>query len=128
MFVVSERPRSTFSPLIDCFVISRGSWPISVIVKSGGEEPTYRRWTPLGDFSVSYYGIPRLVVEVCSDRYEIKDRHRMFVQGASVVRLVNHMLEGKTFILPSIYIHATVAHCCFLYEKDDKKVSDRSAI
>jgi len=106
---------------------SRGSWPISVIVKTDGEEPTYRRWTPLSDFSISYNGIPRLVVEVCSDRHGIKDHHRMFVQGAGVVRLINYMLQGKTFILPCIYIHATAAQCYFLYEKDDKKVYNKKS-
>jgi len=65
------------------------------------------------------------VVEVCSDRHGIKDHHRMFVQGAGVVRLINYMLQGKTFILPCIYIHATAAQCYFLYEKDDKKVYNK---
>jgi len=101
----------------------QGSWDIPMIVEIRGEheDRKFRRWTPVSDFSVSLNSIPHIIAEVCSDKVGRKDRRRMLVQGASVVRLVNDIRDTKEFILLAIYFLKTEAECYFLYEEKNTK-------
>ncbi len=92
------------------------------------EDRKFRRWTPVSDFSVSLNTIPHIIAEVCSDEVGRKDRRRMLVQGASVVRLVNCIRDTKEFILLAIYFLKTEAVCYFLYEGKYTKVSELSSL
>jgi hypothetical protein len=103
------------------FTVKLGeSWPLHLIIRVGIKYFTY---TPRSDFLVLKYGLPRVAVEVnsTSPGTDLVDRHRLLVQGASIVRFANGRLSAyqtkKNYIFMAIYIsHNTVAECFFLYQ------------
>ncbi|KLO08979.1 kinase-like protein [Schizopora paradoxa] len=82
----------------------------------------YTKWTPRCDFAVMLNNIPRLVLEVSSQR-NCADRLRMMVYGGIVVRLANSILKShgreKKFVLMAIYMVKKDAECYLLYQPTD---------
>ena len=97
-------------PLRGLISIIRGTqWPFPLVVKVLNTSCTY---TPMSDFLVTKDLLPRLLIEVNSTSQDKppQDRHRMLVQGASVVRFANHFIDAysvdKKFTLVAIYMRA----------------------
>ncbi|KAH9041658.1 kinase-like domain-containing protein [Lactarius pseudohatsudake] len=82
-------------------------WPFSLLIKVG---QVYHTYTPKSDFLALKSGLPRMAVKVDSnitDRPGV-DRDRLMLQGASVVRFANTILDTykteKNFVFVAIYI------------------------
>ncbi|KAL4260995.1 hypothetical protein AB1N83_009025 [Pleurotus pulmonarius] len=107
-FLLTCRPEVTAT-------LDTSHWPFPLIMKAesmpGGSE--IRSYLPRSDFSLSYLGLPRVLVEVNSTAVSASGRTppdlvRMLLCGASVVRFANGFMDPfkqhKDFVLAAIYI------------------------
>ncbi|KAH8990320.1 hypothetical protein EDB92DRAFT_1999275 [Lactarius akahatsu] len=83
------------------------SWPFSLVIKVGQVYHTYKSTS---DFLALKFGLPRMAVEVDSNLPDrpAMDHHCLMLQGASVVRFANTILDmysiEKNFVFVAIYI------------------------
>lgn len=80
-------------------------WPIGLICYDT-VNPGARQYEPTSDFWLALHSVPVIVAEVDSNS-DGRDRIRMLVQGASLVRLVNKLLselkQTQDFVLMAVY-------------------------
>ena len=109
-------------------------WPFPLIMKAeampGGSE--IRSYLPRSDFSLSYRGLPRVLVVVNSTAVSASGRTppdlvRMLLCGASVVRFANGFMDPfkqhKDFVLAAIYIpQSAFVKWHTLYQKKGQEV------
>jgi len=93
----------------DLTSVIRGTepWPFSFIIQVSGVYYTFR---PRSDLLLLANLLPRLLVQANSTSSgSPRDRHRMLIQGASVVRFTNSFVNAysanRTFILVAVFIH-----------------------
>lgn len=81
-----------------------------------------RRYEPHSDFHFDLDGLPYVILEVCSDKLRERDKTRMLVQAACLVRLGNSFsLEADAcpFVVMAIYVGADLqATRYFLYQSN----------
>ncbi|KAI9443372.1 hypothetical protein H4582DRAFT_1924231 [Lactarius indigo] len=105
--------------------LGQDPWPFQLIVQVGRkkENHTYR---PRSDFLISKFGLPRVAVEVDSNRLDRPaiDFYRLLLQGASIVRLANTLdtYKDKSFVFVAVYISSTgVAYRYILYQEKNSR-------
>ena len=86
------------------------TWPFNLLVKVNKELYTY---SPKSDFVVLKFQVPRLAVQVNSHirNKDPVESYRLMLQGASIVRFANMMLDAfkheKNFVFMAAYISST---------------------
>ncbi|KAH9014863.1 hypothetical protein EDB85DRAFT_1899000 [Lactarius pseudohatsudake] len=104
------------------------SWTFGLAVKATEDQVIYQ-YTPRSDIFMSIEDFPHILVEISSDKYKGRDRHRMLLQASCLVRLGNRLLPDKssTFFVKAFYIDNDYrAHEYTLYQKGSGLIDDES--
>ena len=92
---------------------------------------TLHKYTPRSDMFMSIKDFPHLLIEISSDKTNKRDKSRMLLQAACLVRLGNRLItdNSSTFFVKAIYINYDYhADEYMLYQKGsepDKVCSSR---
>ena len=101
-------------------ISSEASWPLSFVAKIADEEDKCYSYQPRSDFLFSLDRCPRIHIEVCSDPIHERDRYRLLLQAALLVRSMNTSeTQDGQFVSIAIYItKGFSAHWYLVYQPD----------
>ncbi|KAI9435402.1 hypothetical protein BJY52DRAFT_1197588 [Lactarius psammicola] len=79
-------------------------WYFGLVVEVG---QTLHKYTPRSDIFMSIEDFPHLLIEISSDKTNKRDKSRMLLQAACLVRLGNRLItdNSSTFFVKAIYIN-----------------------